>query len=827
MKLRIAVWVLAGLSTAAPALAGDWYQWRGPEQDGVSREKNLPEKWSPDGDNVIWKAGVGGMSSPIVMNGCVYAFTRVGEVPAGDGATASLDPGPKTQEALTCVDAKTGKILWQHAENMYVSDDPFHRLGWSNVVGDPKTGRVYGLGAQNELVCCDGKTGDVIWKHQMMEEYGMITTFGGRTPSPAIDEDQLLITGVSFGWGNNFLSQHRIYAFDKNTGALNWTTGSGGIPVDAPYGTPVVGVVNGERIVVFNGGDGGFHAFQVRTGKKLWSYKPCKRGMNCSPILSGNFVYCTWDLDNFSTTKLGGVACLDATEIKDGAPKVVWREDGIEAGFPSSVLVDDVLYVPTDSAVINAFDTKTGKLLWHKGYGTIGKASLVYGDGKLYFPEANGRVWILKLNGKEKPTVLSHEDIEEKMGREYTIFGSFAISNGQLFLQTATSLFCIGPKDPKVESDPIPEAPKEEPAAADAVPAILQVRPADVVTKPGGKTKFSVLAFDAKGKALGEPSGVTWAVGQLTVPPPPPRPTALMRPGALSVAGATPPPAPVAPASAPATQPAVAAAPTQVGNLKGEVDAAGNFTAAAGPIQGGAVIATVGKLTGEGRARVFPPLPWKIDFDAAPVAKPPLTWIGAGMKFAVREMDAPPGTKPLADASAKNHVLVKLTDIPLFARARTYFGAEDMHDYTLQADVMVKEIVYDDNGTKVHKLPDVGIINSRYILELKGSRQTVGIHSWPAALPRTETEPGLATHVAAPFEFKADTWYHEKLMVSQEKDKAVMKGKVWKSGEPEPEAWTVQLEDSTPNRNGSPGFWGFSNDLEIYYDNVVVSENKQ
>jgi hypothetical protein len=62
-------------------------------------------------------------------------------------------------------------------------------------------------------------------------------------------------------------------------------------------------------------------------------------------------------------------------------------------------------------------------------------------------------------------------------------------------------------------------------------------------------------------------------------------------------------------------------------------------------------------------------------------------------------------------------------------------------------------------------------------------------------------------------------------MVSQEKDKAVMKGKVWKSGDAEPAAWTVTLEDSTPNHNGSPGLWGFSNDLEIYYDNVVVSEN--
>ena len=114
MKMKLATLALAGMFAAAPVLANDWYQWRGPEQNGVSREKNLPEKWTPEGENVVWVGDVGGMSCPIVMNGKLYTFTRVGEVAAGEGSTATVDPGPKTQEALTCVDAKTGKIVWQH-----------------------------------------------------------------------------------------------------------------------------------------------------------------------------------------------------------------------------------------------------------------------------------------------------------------------------------------------------------------------------------------------------------------------------------------------------------------------------------------------------------------------------------------------------------------------------------------------------------------------------------------------------------------------------------------------------------------------------------------
>src|SRR5689334_16631634 len=56
------------------AIASEWSNWRGPEQNGVSRETGLPESWDPDkGENVAWKnPTITGMSSPIVMNGKLY-----------------------------------------------------------------------------------------------------------------------------------------------------------------------------------------------------------------------------------------------------------------------------------------------------------------------------------------------------------------------------------------------------------------------------------------------------------------------------------------------------------------------------------------------------------------------------------------------------------------------------------------------------------------------------------------------------------------------------------------------------------------------------------
>jgi hypothetical protein len=35
----------------------------------------------------------------------------------------------------------------------------------------------------------------------------------------------------------------------------------------------------------------------------------------------------------------------------------------------------------------------------------------------------------------------------------------------------------------------------------------------------------------------------------------------------------------------------------------------------------------------------------------------------------------------------------------------------------------------------------------------------------------------------------------------------------------------VTLIDENPNTQGSPGLWGFSNNQEIYYDNLTVTSN--
>src|SRR5689334_12488110 len=101
MKRFVLLLFAVGWLASSDLRASDWSRWRGPEQNGVSPERNLPDKWSPDpkaaNNNLIWQAPYGSRSTPIVLNGRVYLINN-----AGDGLTE--------QERVMCFDADTGKV---------------------------------------------------------------------------------------------------------------------------------------------------------------------------------------------------------------------------------------------------------------------------------------------------------------------------------------------------------------------------------------------------------------------------------------------------------------------------------------------------------------------------------------------------------------------------------------------------------------------------------------------------------------------------------------------------------------------------------------------
>jgi len=54
MNLRITFLAAVFIFSLTVAHAENWPQWRGPNLNGVSNEKNLPVRWSPE-ENIKWK----------------------------------------------------------------------------------------------------------------------------------------------------------------------------------------------------------------------------------------------------------------------------------------------------------------------------------------------------------------------------------------------------------------------------------------------------------------------------------------------------------------------------------------------------------------------------------------------------------------------------------------------------------------------------------------------------------------------------------------------------------------------------------------------------
>ena len=144
-----------------------------------------------------------------------------------------------TQERLIAIDAETGKVVWERRFSLFLSDVPQHRASWASPAVDPETGNVYLFTVAAQLVCVspDGK---VLWDRSLTDEYGAVTTHGGRTTSPIIEGDKLILNTLILAWGDLNRPGNRYFAFDKKTGQTIWISSPQSRHYDTNYSTPIV-----------------------------------------------------------------------------------------------------------------------------------------------------------------------------------------------------------------------------------------------------------------------------------------------------------------------------------------------------------------------------------------------------------------------------------------------------------------------------------------------------------------------------------------------------------------------------------------------------------
>ena len=186
--------------------------------------------------------------------------------------------------------------------------------------------------------------------------------------------------------------------------------------------------------------------------------------------------------------------------------------------------------------------------------------------------------------------------------------------------------------------------------------------------------------------------------------------------------------------------------------------------------------------------RLFGPLPWSFDFEDG---TRPRHWIGAGTRFKVAELDG-------------SSVLHKPPVTRGLSRSSVFVGPPSMAGYTVEADLRATK--------KGRRMPDMGVINQGYTLDVMGRHQRLQIRTWAAELEKS---------VNVPFTVEPDVWYRAKLRVDVDGDEGTVRGKVWKAGEPEPGEWSITFVDPIAVQKCAPGIYGDS-PIDVYYDNISV-----
>jgi len=759
-----------------PVRAGEavegWLSWRGPEQTGVSRETGLPAQIG-SADEALWTAEFPGGSTPVVAGGRLYVVGYLGE-------------GSDLQEGLACFDAGTGRPLWRRMYSDFLSDIIYQRYATSSPAIDPETGNVYLQGTQGLLIGFTAE-GEELWKHSMMEEFGRLTFPNGRTATPVVDGDLVITRGITANWGAQGPGRDRFYAFDKLTGELVWASTPGGRPKDSSYSYPYVGWMGGKRVMVATLGDGSVAGFNVLTGGPLWQVQLGKAGINAT-VLVVDDEFC---IAIYGTPyEPGQMVAFRIPQAAPGLPTpiVAAREDvelwsnDISTSTSSPILVDGAVYVVAEKGDLYAVDAATGNIRWSVKLGIEQRNSCpLFADGRLYVPilddpggkggevsEAGTRgAFYIVEPGETEGRVVTHLAVEGRC------FGSPSAYNGKVYLQTKAKLYCFGEAaDNRAGLAPKP-SPETRPTPG--VPARLQVIPAEVALHPGDHAAFRVRKLDANGLLVEEVRDITKVKWASYIPP-----TARVR-----------------------------ARMNATFNAAGELVAGDDSVPSAGAFE-----ASLDGLKGYFRGRVLPQPPLFEDFEGFELsstttntvepptafAYPPLPWIGARVKFEVRDRD---GTK----------ALTKTIDNKFFQRGVVFIGTPNMQNYTIEADVMTE-------GNR-RKMSEVGLINQHYLIALKGNNQKLEISSNLERLrvPEATSPPN--------FRWKANTWYRLKARVDVAADgSGVVRAKAWPRDESEPGAWVLEVPHRRAHRSGSPGLYGFApQDMRVAIDNIRVTPN--
>ncbi len=409
MKWRIVLFAIGWGLVSVGLQAGAWPQFRGPTGEGIAEAKDLPIKWG-EGRNIAWKTAVPGegWSSPVISDGSVFL-------------TSAIEEGPLLSYRLLRFDTATGNLHWEveifrqdptkkariHRKNSHASPTPIL-----------ESGRIYTHFGHQGTACLN-REGEVIWQNRSFD-YNPVHGSGG---SPVIVDNALIFS--CDGAEDPFVA-----ALNKQTGEVLWKTPRrSGASRTFSFSTPLVIDVQGQKQVISPGSDL-VAAYDPNTGDEIWRVQYRGYSVVPRPVYGHGLVFISTGFDRATAMAIRPNGQGDVTDTH-----VAWKTSRSVPKTPSMLLVEDKLYMISNSGMASCRDAKTGKLHWQKRLEGNFSASPIYVDGKIYALNEMGTGIVLRASTDFE--VIARNPLNERT------LASYAVLDNALFIRSTDHLYRI------------------------------------------------------------------------------------------------------------------------------------------------------------------------------------------------------------------------------------------------------------------------------------------------------------------------------------------------------------------------------------------------
>ncbi len=230
----------AAVAPLVPGAQADWPGFRGPLRDAHYDQSPISTNWPAAGLPALWKQPVGGG----------YASFAIA------GGRAFTIEQRRQQEAVTAYDLETGLELWAAAYPAFFTE----ALGGEGPRATPSfsEGKVYSIGGVGDLLCLDAATGKIVWQVNILTNNSAPLLKYGMAPSPLVVQDKVIVeAGGPKG--------HSIVAYDKLTGKPLWRA----LDDKGAYASPMlVSLAGQEQLLVVT--ELRVLGLQIQDGSSLW-----------------------------------------------------------------------------------------------------------------------------------------------------------------------------------------------------------------------------------------------------------------------------------------------------------------------------------------------------------------------------------------------------------------------------------------------------------------------------------------------------------------------------------------------------------------------------